>query len=93
MRRVSIVVTCDACDEEIEEEVEGDSAVRFTARTVEKEMDLCDDCLYGTFLQEARPVSNRKKRKKPTGEFTCHCGKSFGTQRGLTAHQTRQAHD
>jgi hypothetical protein len=93
VRRVSIVVTCDACDVEIQEETEGDSAVRFTVRGEEREMDLCGDCLHGTFLQEARPVTNRKKRKKASDEFACHCGKTFGTARGLSAHQTRQAHD
>jgi hypothetical protein len=93
VRRVSIVAVCDACQDEIEEETEGDSTVRFTARGEEWELELCGECLGGTFLQEARPVSNRKKRKKPTEEFTCYCGKMFGTQRGLTAHKTRQAHD
>lgn len=94
MRRVSIVVTCDACQEEIEEETEGSSAVRFTVRGEEREMDLCDECLGDTFLQEARPVTNRKKRKKTDEKpFACHCGKMFNTERGLSAHQTRQAHD
>jgi ribosome-binding protein aMBF1 (putative translation factor) len=63
MRSISIVVTCDACGDEIEEEVEGASAIRFTVRGDEREMDLCDECLGGTFLQEARPVTNRKKRE------------------------------
>jgi hypothetical protein len=89
MRSISIVVTCDACGDEIEEEVEGASAIRFTVRGDEREMDLCDECLGGTFLQEARPVMNRKKRKA-TGEFVCdQCGKTFGTQRGLSHHKTR----
>lgn len=91
MRRVSIVVTCDACEERIEEETEGASAVRFTVRGEEREMDLCDECLGGTFLQESRPVTNRKKRKAKTkdGEFACdECSKTFGTQRGLTRHKT-----
>jgi len=91
MRRVSIVVTCDVCNESIHEETEGDSTVLFTARGVEREMDICDDDLYGTFLQEARSVTNRKKRKKAKdGEFPCdQCRKTFGTQRGLSHHQTR----
>lgn len=87
MRRVSILVTCDSCEEEIQEETEGASAVIFTVRGEQREMDICDQCLGGTFLQEARPVTNRKKRKK---EFTCdECSKTFGTQRGLSHHQTR----
>lgn len=91
MRRVSIMVACDACQSEITEEEDGASTVRFTARGQEREIDLCDDCLYGTFLQEARSVTNRKNRAK---EFTCDfCGKSFTTQRGLSHHKTRQAHD
>jgi len=59
-------------------------------RGEEREMDICDDCLGKTFLQEARPVSNRKKRKKPTTEeFACDdCDKSFGTQRGLNRHRS-----
>jgi len=91
MRRVSIVVMCDACQEDIEEESEGDSVVRIIARGEEKEMDLCNECLYGTFLQEARPVTNRKKRKKATDKpFPCGvCEKSFATQRGAAHHVTR----
>jgi hypothetical protein len=89
MRRVSIVVMCDACQEDIEEESEGDSVVRIIARGEEKELDLCNECLYGTFLQEARPVTNRKKRKK-TKEFSCdECDKAFATERGLNHHRTR----
>lgn len=88
MRSISIVVTCDACHDEVLEEVDGSSIVQFTARGVQSEMDLCDDCLYGTFLQEGRPSGNRKKRG--VGEFDCPgCGKAFKTQRGLSHHQTR----
>lgn len=89
MRRVSIVVTCDSCMEEIEEETEGSAAVRFTVRGEERELDLCDLCLSGTFLQESRSVNNRKKKAK---DFTCPCGRAFATQRGLSRHQTA-AHD
>jgi hypothetical protein len=94
VRRVSIVVICDACEEEVQEETEGDSVVRFTSRGGEREMDLCDSCYYGTFLQEARPVINRKKRKKAEldtpGEFPCDsCEKAFPTMRGLNQHRTR----
>lgn len=91
MRRVTIVVTCDACEEEIAEEVEGSSAVRFTMRGEEKEMDLCDECIGG-ILQEARPVVNRRKRKPQEKPFACFCGKAFTTDRGLRSHKTRQAH-
>jgi len=91
VRRVSILVTCDACQIEIEEENEGDSVVRLTVQGEEREMDLCGACLGGTFLQEARPVSNRKKRDKTkTDEFACDdCEKTFGTKRGLNHHRTR----
>jgi len=89
MRRVSIVVICDACGEDVEEENEGDSVLRFTVRDEEREMDICGECLAGTFLQEARPVNNRKKRKAK-GEFMCDlCPKTFATERGRNAHQTR----
>jgi len=90
VRRVSITITCDACEEEIEEESEGSSAIMFTVRGEQRELDLCDDCLGQTFLQEARPVSNRKKRKKANGdEFPCDaCDKTFGTARGLARHRT-----
>jgi len=94
VRRVTIVISCDACEEDIREETEGDSRVSFTVRGEERELDLCDDCLGGTFLQEARPV--RKQRGKiQTDEFYgCDfCGKTFGTARGLSMHQTRQAHN
>jgi hypothetical protein len=90
MRSISIVVTCDACGDEIEEEVEGASAIRFTVRGDEREMDLCDECLGGTFLQEARPVTNRKKREVKVKPYFCdQCDKTFGTQRGLSHHMTR----
>lgn len=89
MRRVSIVVTCDACQEEIEEETEGASVIRFNVRGEEREMDLCNECLGGTFLQEARPASNRKKRKAAK-DFACDdCDKAFGTMRGLNHHRTK----
>ena len=94
MRRVSIVVTCDCCRDEIEEETEGDSTVRFTVRGEEREMEMCGECVGGSFLQEARPENNRKKRKKAKDtspdEFECDdCDKTFGTQRGLNHHRTR----
>jgi ribosomal protein L44E len=92
VRRVSIVVTCDCCHEEIAEEVEGASVVLFTVRGEEREMDICDGCLGGSFLQEARPVSNRGKRKTKNKDkpFSCdECPKSFGTERGLKHHLTR----
>lgn len=94
MRAVSIIVFCDACEQEIEEEAEGASTVLFTVRGEQREMELCDACIGGTFLQEARSVTNRTKRKsKDEKPFSCWCGKSFGTVRGLSAHQARQAHD
>jgi len=91
VRRVSIVVTCDVCQEDIEEDTEGSSAVRFTARGEERELDVCDECLGGSFLQEARPVNNRKKRKKAEDKpFACDaCDKAFGTERGLNHHKTK----
>lgn len=90
MRRVVIVVTCDCCQDEIEEETEGASAIQFTVRGEEREMDICGECLGGSFLQEARPVKNRRKRKKADEKtLACDdCGKSFSTQRGLSRHQT-----
>jgi len=89
VRRVSIVITCDACNEEVEEENEGDSVLRFTVRGEEREMDICGECLGGTFLQEARPVNNRRKRKQAK-DFPCDgCDKAFGTVRGLNHHKTR----
>jgi len=90
VRRVSIVVTCDACQEDIQEETEGASTLSFTVRGEQREMDICDECLGGTFLQEARPVANRKKRKATAKDFPCgDCDKSFGTMRGLNHHRTK----
>jgi len=92
VRRVSIVVICDACGEEVEEENEGDSVLRFTVCGEEREMDICGECLGGTFLQEARPVNNRKKRKAEVKGLMIpcdDCDKSFGTVRGLNHHRTR----
>ncbi len=89
MRKVIIMVTCDCCQDGIDEEVEGDSLVRFTVRGEERELDLCGNCIGGSFLQEARPVTNRKKRKKAEEKFSCDdCDKEFDTQRGLSRHQT-----
>jgi hypothetical protein len=78
---------CDACGEEVEEENEGDSVLRFTVRGEEREMDICGECLGGTFLQEARPVNNRRRRKKATG-FSCEkCGKDYVRERNRDKHQ------
>lgn len=94
MRRVSIIVTCDACEEEIDEETEGSNTLSITVRGEERVLDLCEDCIHGTLWQTARPVTDRKKRKKPADdEFACHCGKSFATLRGLNFHKVRMTHD
>lgn len=94
MRSISIVINCDACGDEIAEETEGASTVTLIARGEERELELCDDCLYSTFLQEARPVTNRRTRKKTKDKpYFCEvCDKTFGTTRGLSAHQTRASH-
>lgn len=90
MREVVISVNCDACRTNFKEREEGANLVLFTILGEKWEMDLCNDCLGSGFLQEARRTVNRKSDDK---SFACHCGKTFGTQRGLSAHQTRQAHD
>jgi len=88
MRRVNIVVICDSCEDEVEEENEGDSRISFIVRGEKREMDICDECLGGTFLQEARPAP--KAKKDEAGEFSCvDCGKPFPTQRGMNQHRTR----
>ena len=85
MREVIIRVVCDACDEEVAEEVEGSSAITFTVRGEQRVLDLCDECLSGTFLQEARPV---KKSKKKGGEFACaKCGKKYARETNRDKHQ------
>jgi len=89
VRRVSIIVSCDVCQEEIDEEVEGASTMSFTVRGEQRELDICDGCVGGSFLQEARPVNNRKKRKQAK-DFACDdCDKAFSTQRGLSHHRTK----
>lgn len=93
MRTVIIVVTCDVCDNEIKEDAEGTSAIRFTVRGEQREMDICNECLGGSFLQEARPVKTRGKAKKsPDGsKFFCGidgCEMSKDTSRGLKLHQS-----
>jgi hypothetical protein len=90
VRRVSIIVTCDCCRAEIAEEIEGSSAMTFTVRGEQREMDICDDCLGGTFLQEARPVTNRKKRKakEEPVKFACEmCGREFVREGNRDKHQ------
>lgn len=83
MREVLIHVHCDACAIEFVEDYEGQNTVTFNVLETVKEMDLCDDCLFGSFLQEARPVV-------PPNDFHCEeCEKSYGTQRGLSHHITR----
>lgn len=88
MRQVIVMVTCDLCKDKITEETEGANAIRLSMRGEEREMDVCDECLTGSFLQEARPVTNRKKRKAK--KFPCDsCDSSFDTERGLNHHKTR----
>lgn len=92
MREVIVHVTCDACREDIEEESDGDHCVVLTVGGQQREIDLCGNCLYGSFLQEARPVAKTKSKKKTEDvecRFPCdRCDKSFNTQRGLSRHQT-----
>lgn len=91
MRRVSIVISCDCCQSEVEEETEGSSAVVFTVRGEQREMDLCDECIGGSFLQEARPVTNRKKRKQEPEKkagFACEmCQREFVREANRDNHQ------
>jgi hypothetical protein len=88
MREVVIRVHCDVCRTGFDEQTEGSNTVTFTVYGNPRELDMCDECIGGSFLQEARPVTG-----KPDKPFGCHCGKRFDSQRGLSAHQTRQAHD
>jgi hypothetical protein len=92
MREVILVVYCDVCDKGIQEETEGSNGVSFTVRGEQRELDMCNDCLGGSFLQEARPVVNRKtqKRDKEKG-YLCgadDCTMSFTTHRGMKMHHT-----
>jgi hypothetical protein len=84
MREVVIVVHCDVCRNSFEEDYEGQNTMVFTFQGEIREIDMCGECVSGSFLQEARPHT-------PDKEFDCpDCDKSFGTQRGLSHHQTRQ---
>lgn len=86
MREVVIMVSCDACQQQFAETDEGSNLVSLTVYGTAREMDLCDECINGSFIQEARVA----KKAKP---HVCHCGKAFSTPRGLTGHQKRQGHD
>lgn len=86
MREVVIAIHCDVCNEAFAEKTEGSNRVLFTVYGEQREMDICDADINGTFLQEARPVKTRKIRKK---DQVCHCGRAYTTLRGLSAHQTR----
>jgi hypothetical protein len=86
MREVIIAVRCDVCRESIEEQYEGANTVTFTVYGEERALEMCPDCIGGSFLQEARPVQKAK-------EFTCaDCGKAYTSQRGLSKHRSG-AHD
>ena len=88
MRRVTIMISCDACDEDIREETEGDSRMSFTRHGEKWEMDICDECFGGTLLQEARPAPRAKR--DTVGMSPCDdCDKTFATPRGLSMHRTR----
>lgn len=87
MREVVISVVCDACGQGFYETTEGYNSVVLTVRGERREIDLCDDCIHGSFLQEARPVNTTVRKTK--GKFPCGCGKSFDTERGRAAHSTR----
>ncbi len=87
MREVVIRVHCDVCRTGFDESVEGSNTVTLTVYGNQRELDMCDECIGGSFLQEARPVTG-----KPDKPFPCpfpSCGKKFDTQRGLSAHDTR----
>lgn len=87
VRRVEIIVTCDVCRGDIDEETEGSNKMQIIVGNETREMDICPVCLYGSFLQEARPVTKRKS--KGDKNVPCeHCSKSFATERGLKRHLT-----
>jgi hypothetical protein len=89
MRSVVIIITCDVCDEGIKEDVEGDNSIRLIVRGEHQEIDVCNECMGGSFLQEARPVKSRGKPKKSNGTFPCDaCDMTFSTNRGLKMHQS-----
>lgn len=83
MREVIIAVHCDVCRNSFREEVEGSNTVKFTVYGDQRELDMCDECIGGSFLQEARPV--KTKTEKP---FVCECGKAYTSQRGLSKHKS-----
>lgn len=86
MREVIIQVECDVCRSLLEEPSEGHNLVHITFQGRELEMDMCDECVHGSFLQEARPVS-----KKTSKTFLCAvCDKSFATQVGLKRHAAQK---
>lgn len=85
MREVIIAIRCDVCRDSFTETSEGSNSVRFIVYGQEREMDMCDPCIGGSFLQEARSVTGKKGTP-----FACtFCSKRFDSQRGLSAHQTR----
>lgn len=84
MRRVEIIVTCDVCRGDIDEETEGSNKMQIIVGSETREMDICSVCLYGSFLQEARPVVKTKKKDVPCPD----CDKMFATPRGLSRHRT-----
>lgn len=87
MREVIISVTCDICTDVFTERDEGSNRVLFTVYGEQREMDICDPCIGDSFLPGGRPVGKAKKSGTP---FACtFCSKSFASQRGLSAHQTR----
>lgn len=88
MREVVINIHCDVCGTQFVETDEGSNSVGLVIYGEQREMDVCDECIHGSFLQEARPVSKRRK-KTEASDFPCGvCEKRFLTQGGATRHMT-----
>lgn len=84
MRIVTITKECDRCGRDDNKAAEmGDKivSVQLTTGATELEADLCSGCLTDITF------GFREKSK------TCNtCSRSYGTERGLSAHQTRTGH-
>lgn len=91
MKELIIYATCDVCGgSELGEEAEQITTVEFIINGMHSELEMCIECINGSFFQEARPIKRKRKAeaKAKATQYKCNsCDQTYSTHRGVVVHQ------